>query len=169
MTKREWVALFWAIVLGLLLLRWTSKVSAQAAAANIAIQSATTVATCGTALGQFALCIAQDGAATWSGTAWVKITGPAGPAGPVGAQGPAGIQGPAGAVGATGPQGPAGVAGAVGPQGPIGLTGATGPAGAPGPQGPPGPVQSFGTLKCPTSSLINGAVTLGPNCLETTP
>ncbi len=78
-----------------------------------------------------------------------NITGPQGPAGPVGAQGPAGVpgpagtQGPAGVKGALGPAGPAGLNGATGPAGPpgaTGLAGATGPPGAPGPAGLQGPI-----------------------------
>jgi hypothetical protein len=94
----------------------------------------------------------QNPDGTWPpGT--VLLSGPAGPAGPIGLTGPAGPQGltgPAGVDGVSGPQGPAGLQGpigltgpagadgAIGPQGPIGLTGPAGADGAIGPQGPIG-------------------------------
>lgn len=56
-------------------------------------------------------------------------TGPAGPAGAIGATGPAGPQGQAGPQGEVGPAGPQGQQG---PAGPAGADGATGPAGATG-------------------------------------
>ncbi|MBV9716786.1 MAG: collagen-like protein [Solirubrobacterales bacterium] len=70
-----------------------------------------------------------DGGGSFTDSAIVYCSSPAGPQGPAGARGPAGPQGPAGSQGPTGGQGPGGG------QGPAGVQGPSGPA---GPQGPPG-------------------------------
>jgi hypothetical protein len=46
-----------------------------------------------------------------------------------------------------------------------GPAGAAGPAGPTGPAGPAGPVQSFSTLKCPTSNVSNTGLSAS-SCLE---
>lgn len=135
-SNKTWIAL---IVAAWLVLFAALLLDAQAGTAPWnGLEEVQTVSLCALHGTDSVLCVASDGVKfSYQGAPFVTVGG----------------------VGATGPQGPAGPAGIAGSAGPIGATGPQGPA------GPAGPVQSFGSLKCPTSNVSNTGLTAS-GCLE---